>query len=352
MIRFLLLLVGVPLLTIGSEGLYHAIRNREPRVMTCEQFVRERPKAAWLKLTNCDVDYIGAGYLESNGRISELLFPIRPAGQPRNVPAVAVVTTKDGGALGIAQRTIGNGQQPNQEAFLVMMLSIVTSLKASREMDGYARVGIIERLNARRVVSGLDGPLDPSPVVIDLRGRPSIVVPGIEIAAGALAVLIFVFLQIRRRRVRRASAEQADVGSMATALDGASTGTESPPMVMPQRLRGLMLLNLPANAGVEAIETAPPLGNRSDVVRKLEETLPDLRIDPSGRGLFDGSDCTIGVALGTNEPVATAVLDARGEGAVRMINALVAATGWRVFAPRRGVFVDAGQLHGLLEPLP
>jgi hypothetical protein len=353
MIKFLLLLVGVPLLTIGSEGLYHAIRNREQRVMTCEQFVRERPKAAWLKLTNCDVDYIGAGYRESNGRISELLFPIRPTGQPRNVPAVAIVATKDGAALGIAQRTIGNGQQPDQEAFLVMMLSIITSLEASREMDGYARVGVVEALNARRVVSGLGGPLDPSPVVIDLRAQPSIVVPGVEIAAGALAVLVFVLLQIRgRRRVRAAAAEQADATSMPTALDAAPAGTESPAMVMPQRLRGLMLLNLPANAGVEAIETAPPLGNRADVVRKLEETLPDLRIDDSGRGLFDGPDCTIAVALGTNEPVAAAVLDARGEGAVTMIRALIAATGWRVFAPRRGVFVDAGQLHGLLEPLP
>jgi hypothetical protein len=123
-------------------------------------------------------------------------------------------------------------------------------------------------------------------------------------------------------------------------------------MVMPQRLRGLMLLNLPANAGVEAIETAPPLGSRADVIRKLEETLPDLRIDAGGRGLFDGPDCTIGVALGTSDPIATAVVDARGEGGVRMIRALVAATGWRVFAPRRGVFVDPGQLHGLLEPLP
>jgi hypothetical protein len=68
--------------------------------------------------------------------------------------------------------------------------------------------------------------------------------------------------------------------------------------------------------------------------------------------LFDGPDCTIAVALGTSEPVATAVLDARGDGAVRMIRELVAATGWRVFAPRRGIFVDPGQLHGLLEPLP
>jgi hypothetical protein len=354
MIRFVLLLVGVPLLAIGGEGLYHAIRNREQRVMTCEQFVRERPKAAWLKLTDCDVDYIGAGYRESNGRISELLFPVRPAGQLRNVPAVAIVATKDGGALGIAQGTIGNGEQPDQEAFLVMMLTIVTSLKTSREVDGYARVGIVEALNARRVVSGLAGPLDPSPVVIDLRAQPQMAVPALEIAAGALAVLMFVYLQIRGRRRARgaATAEQPATPSMAAAPDAVTPVTESPAPMMPQKLRGLMLLNLPRNAGVEAIEVAPPLGNRADVVRKLEETLPDLGIDDSGRGTFNRPDCTISVALGTSEPVATAVLDAQGEGALTCIRALLAATGWRVFAPRRGVFVDAGQLQDLIEPLP
>jgi hypothetical protein len=267
---------------------------------------------------------------------------------------VAIVATKDGGALGIAQGTIGNGGQPDQEAFLVMMLTIVTSLKTSREVDGYARVGIVEALNARRVVSGLAGPLDPSPVVIDLRAQPPMVVPVLEFAAGALAVLMFVFLEVRgpSRARGAAAAEQPAAPSMAAAPDAVTPVTESPAPVMPLKLRGLMLLNLPRNAGVEAIEVAPPLGNRADVVRKLEETLPDLGIDDSGRGTFNRPDCTISVALGTSEPVATAVLDAQGEGALTRIRALLEATGWRVFAPRRGVFVDAGQLQDLIEPLP
>jgi hypothetical protein len=181
-----------------------------------------------------------------------------------------------------------------------------------------------------------------------------LVVPALEVAAGALAVLAFVFPQIRgRRRDRRApAAERSAAPSMATAPDAALPGTESPAPMMPQRLRGLMLLNLPEDAGVEAVETAPPLGNRADVVRKLEETLPDLGIDDSGRGTFNRPDCTISVALGTSEPVATAVLDAQGEGALTRIRALLEATGWRVFAPRRGVFVDAGQLQDLIDPLP
>jgi hypothetical protein len=190
-------------------------------------------------------------------------------------------------------------------------------------------------------------------VVIDLHGQPSIAVPAVEIAAGALAVLVFVFLQMRQRRLRLgAGAEPAAAAAMAVAPDTSPAGTGSPATMTPQSLRGLMLLNLPADAGTEAIETAPPLGNKADVVRKLEETLPALGIDDSGRGTFNGPDYTIVVALGTNEPVATVVLDAQGDGALTAVRALLATTGWRVFAPRRGVFVDASQLHGLMEPSP
>lgn len=349
MIRFVVLGLGIPLLAIGGEGLYLAARNLEQRVMTCEEFARERPEAAWLRLTNCDVDYIGAGYRESNGRMTELLFPIRPAGQPRDVPAVAVVATRDEGALGLADGTIGAGQQADQEAFLVMMLKIVTSLKASREVDGYARVGIVDAFNARRVVSGLAGPVDPSAVVIDLHAGPPRLVPAFQIAAGALAVLVFVFLQMAgRRRARHAAAEHVGAASMVLA-PGVETAA---PAAAPPRLRGLMLLNLPADAGVDAIEMAPPLGTRAEVVRTLEGTMPALQMDDSGRGMFKGPGCTIAVALGPSELVATAVLDAQGEGALAVIPALLAATGWRAYAPRRGAFVEAGQLRDLMEPLP
>jgi hypothetical protein len=206
MIRLALLLVSVILLAAGGEGLYHVALNRVQRVMTCDRFARERPNVAWVRLTNCDIDYVGAGYRDSGGRITELLFPIRPAGLARNVPAVVVVATRDPRALEIAQRTIGSGQQATQESFLVMMLTIVTTLNVSREVEGYARTGLVEVLNARRVVSGLAGPIDRSPVVIDLHARPALLVPALEAAAGVHALVLFVLLQTPRRSRRRAAA--------------------------------------------------------------------------------------------------------------------------------------------------
>lgn len=318
MIRLVLLIVGLALLLVAAGPLYHAARSREQLVLSCARFASERPEAAWLRLTGCDVDYVGAGYRESNGRVEELLFPVRPTGQARNVPAVVVVATRDATALDIAQRTIGDGRQPNQDAYLVMMLKIVTALKASREVEGYARVGWLERIAARRVISGLAGPVDASAIVVDLHERPDVLVPAIEAAAGAIALLLSLVLQIRGRR-RRAPT----------------------PVLTEVPLRGLMLLNLPPEAGPDAVEHAPPLGSRAEVVGRVQTALPGLRVSGEGRYALEGADCTIELSLGAADPVVTAVLDARGTGALDVVRKLVHETGWRVFAPRRGTFVDA-----------
>jgi hypothetical protein len=369
MIRILLLAVSLPLLFVGGEGLYHVARNSQRTVMSCERFARERPKIAWIRLVNCDLDYVGAGYRESGGRITELLFPVRPAGQQRTVPAAAIVSTRDPNALQIAERTIGGQQRPNQEAFLVMMLTIVTALKASREVDGHARVGFIDGLNARRVVSGLAGPIDPSATLIDLRQRPSIRVPALEAAAGALAFFAFLFLQFRGRR-RLRSARAADLPIVRTpqladlraaeipALEAPrppGSLTPRPPGSLapgPRRLRGLMLLNLSPDHGVERIEDAPPLGPRADVLQTLASVLPGIRADENGRCTVKRPDYSVTVSIGTDDTVATAVVDSQGEAAVAAVQSILRATGWRAFAPRRGAFIDAAHLHAVTEPAP
>ena len=357
MIRLLLGIVSIPLLFIGSEGLYHSARNPQQTVMTCEQFARERPAAAWIRLTNCDVDYIGAGYRDSGGRITELLFPVRPAGQPRNVPATAIVATTDANALSIAERTMGGPQPPDQEAFLVMMLTIVTTLKAAREVEGYVRVGFVERQNARRIVSGLSGPIDPAFVVIDLHQPPPMLVPALEAAAGALALLLFVFLQLqRRRRHSEAPTAVADAAVSAepplterTPLAEAVIPVEPSRTAPPRRLRGLMLLNLPADAGMELIENAPPLGNRAEVLQKLEAALPGIRAYDHERCALNQPDYAMAISIGSTEPIATAVVEAEGEGAAAAVRSILHATGWRAFSPRRGAFIDPGHLDEAME---
>lgn len=340
MLRIALLLLGVVLLLTGGTGLYRVSRERQPKTMTCERFLFERPDNAWLRLGKCDIDYVGAGYREDlRGQISELFFPVRAAGQ-RGGPVTIVMATRDPKAIEIAEQTIGSDQQPDQEQFLVMMLKIVTNLRASREIVGYARRGVIERVQARRLVSGLGVPLDDSFVVIDLHRRPSLLGPAIQTGVGAAALLAGLLLHRHRRRQRTAPAEAAPA---VTGLGHVAPQVATPP----SSFRGLMLLNLPPSATAAMIENAPPLGTREQVVEKLRAAMPGAAPDARSRVVFVRPDCSVAIDLGAGEPVATAVVDADGIGARAMLRGILEATGWRLFVPRRGVFFDPDHLDAM-----
>ena len=226
-------------------------------------------------MSGCDIDYLGAGYRESKGRIIELFFPVRPAAQARATPAALVVATRDSDVLALAQNTIGGGQQPDQEAFLVMMLRIVTMLKVSREVEGYARSGVMELLRTRRALGGLSAPLAPQVVVLDLHARPDFLFPGVETALGVLLLIPSVRL-LGRRAPRRANRRRS---RMPPDLAGRPA---------PRRLPGLMLLNLDPEADASAVEHAPPLGTRVEVAQRLSDVFAGFHVDGEGRGTLHG----------------------------------------------------------------
>ena len=171
-----LLLFSLLLLTFGGEGLYGGVRSRQQVTVPCEQFMQQPPETAWLRVVGCELDYDSAVYRESRGQIKALFFPVRPRRQVKTAPAVLIVSTEDSEILRMAQGTIGGGREPDREAFLVMMLRIVTALKASREVEGYARTGFA-RLLSRKSLAGLDTALDPNFVILGLHARPDFVTP-------------------------------------------------------------------------------------------------------------------------------------------------------------------------------
>jgi hypothetical protein len=341
LLKIALLLVSTLLLAIGGEGIYHAARSREQIALTCEQFIEQPPRSLWLRVTGCDLDYVGAGYRESKGQIVELFFPVRPAAQARTTPATLVAATRDPDVLALAQSTIGGGQQPEQEAFLVMMLRIVTMLKVSREVEGYARSGVMELLRTRRELSGLSAPLAPQVLVLDLHARPGFLLPGIEAALGLFLLVLSLRLPARRSPVRAESPEIAP-----------APGATAPPPAgpAPRRLPGLMLLNLDPTADAGAVEHAGPLGTRSEISRRIADVFAGFRFDAEGHGTLRGEDWSLTLHLGPDEKVWTATVDARGDGSIGALETLAAATGWRLFAPKHGVFLNAADLRPVDRP--
>ena len=315
-----LLVAGVLLLAYSAEPLYHAARNTEQVTVTCESFAQSPPTALWVRITGCEVDYLGAGFREKNGRIVELYFPARPVEWPQTAPAPLVATTRDADVLALAEGTMGGGRTPDQEQFLVMMLQIVTALRAAREIEGYGEDNVVDRLKTRADLSSLSTPLSPDARVVDLHERPSLLRPGATAAAGLLVLGMLAVLRSKRRAI--ASAPQMRRAS-------AAEGT----------LR-LMLLNLPADAGRDAIEHAPPLGPREDVIAALTRAVGELRFDDAGIANVHHADVELTLDLGPSDPVYTAVVRARGN-ATALLRSVLERTGWRAFDAKAGEFFEA-----------
>jgi hypothetical protein len=338
-----LLLFSLVFLAHGGEALYYAAINRQPVVVTCDQFIRQRPNALWLRVTGCDIDYLGAGYRESGGRLDELFLPARPPSQLPTSPVSLVVATNDPQVLAIAGTTIENNQRPDQDVFVGMMRRIVTMLRASKEVEGYARSGVIERLQTRRALAGLTAPLASNFVVLDLHARPSFVRPGVEVGIGL--VLGIIAITWRRGRVQVAAVE-------VEALPVASRLREEPPVAPPsRRLPSVMLLNLGPSASVSELESAPPLGPRDRVGGRIGGILGATQATQDGRATVSGPGWSLAFDLGQEDQVWAITVDAfGGDGSIDALESLARETGWRIFVPKLGAFVDPSALKQVPRP--
>ena len=335
LVRIALVLVGFPLLAHGAEGLYHAFKSRTRVEATCEQFHRDRPRSGWLALTGCEVDYVRAGYRETRGRVTELFFPVRPAGSSPAVASALVLSTRDPALLAIIDRELAGPAQKDQEAFLVMMLQVVTAMGTSREIEGVTR-SPIEMLWTRRTLGAIKAPLTDTFTVLNHHARPRFLFPAVEAAGGALALFLALLLPRRGTTVAEVDTVPAEPAQPEPAAAAGSS-----PRPDEARFRRLMLLNLPPRSLPVALESAPPLGSQTQVQDALARVLPGITFDARGIGQFNRPDHAIRLDLGTSPDVWTATLDVTGDGAPTAVKRLVTQTGWQVYAPRQGRFLTA-----------
>jgi hypothetical protein len=322
--RRLLLVPGVALLLLGAEGLYFAAAAGRPVSTSCERLSTVRRSSPRLHVIGCELDYAAAGYRQSrNGQIVELFVPARPS---RNALTAAplVVAVHEPAIIAAAQSATGGNPTASDAQLMDALRHAGAVLGVSSGIDGLARVGTIERFRTRRILSGFSTPIAPGAIVLDLGGEPDYVRPSLALAAAAL--LIFIAL-------RSVTAPPRTVPSTAVPPP-AKRATDLP------TLPRLMLLNLNVMSGPEAIESAPPLGSRHTVVEILCGVVPDLHVDDHQR-LLTRADGSIRLDLGASEPVATVIVEARGESGAALIKEILLMTGWRAFAPKMGLFLSA-----------
>lgn len=335
LVRIALLLVSIPLLVHGADGLYHALGSRSQAAVECDAFARERPHSHWVRITGCDVDYLRAGYRESGGRITELFLPLTAPNTPANMPVSLVVATTDPEVLALAGNAVRGTAATDQDAFLVAMLEVVTAMGAAREVRGMTR-SPLEMLRSRRALAAIPAPLAGDIAVLDLHRRPNLLLPAIELVLAAQILMILLGFPRRWRRRTAAAPETAEAGAQGGRPLSASRVTPE--------FRRLMLVNLPPYAAPSELEKATPLGTQASVRAALGQVLPGITFNEHGLGHFDRPDHTILMDLGTAPQVWTATVDVTGDAAPEALKRLITETGWRAYAPLLGRFITAGDL--------
>ena len=99
-------LVAAAMLWGGGQGLWTALQNREPTVMTCAEWIAARPSASWVRLTDCEllVDESAYETLLGASKVRKAWIPVRSPGVEGPTPVV--LRTQDGEILGLLQEMI------------------------------------------------------------------------------------------------------------------------------------------------------------------------------------------------------------------------------------------------------
>src|SRR5690242_4150540 len=76
----------------GGQNLYTALRNRHPTTMSYEDYVKTKPSATWLVLTNCEIDLTDACVKTYYGSKTptEIYVPVRSVNAGRSNEVVHV----------------------------------------------------------------------------------------------------------------------------------------------------------------------------------------------------------------------------------------------------------------------
>src|SRR5206468_1837864 len=188
---------------------------------------------------------------------------------------------------------------------------------------------------------GLTAPLAPDSVVLDLHARPSFVRPAIEVGLGM--VLVLVAIPWPRGRGQAVEVDELPVDSR--------SGDEPPVAPPSRRLPSVMLLNLGPSASPSELESAPPLGSRDKVDGRIGAILGATEAAQDGRATASGPGWSLAFDLGQEDQVWTITVEALGgDGSIDALERLARETGWRIFVPKLGTFVDTAALKQLPRP--
>lgn len=200
-IRLGLILIGitVAMLWSGGQSLYTAAMNRRPTTMSYDDYVKTKPKATWLMLTNCSVRLTEACFKSYYGgkNATELYVPVRsmrPEGRKEKVQIV--LATKDPNALA----TFSEMQNlKTEDAATLWALKNRNRIVMQRNVGGLVQFGINLKDSERQKLANLLQNASDDFIILEEGAQPSLT-EGLGLSTGGLMLAGCMVLYVRRNR--------------------------------------------------------------------------------------------------------------------------------------------------------
>jgi hypothetical protein len=195
----LFIVIIIALLWAGGQGIYTAVSNSSPTVMSYAQYVQTKPNSDWLKLTNCVLNLSEASYKSYAGsqRPTELFIPVQRRISDSGKVHV-LLATKDEELISTFMEM---QNLPRSTDIMEWASQNRDRIFPHRDVMGLVRFGIDMKEKERKKLAKMQESIAQDFIIVDDGGQPSLL-QGLGLFGGGLALVFgFVFFQRRSGEV-------------------------------------------------------------------------------------------------------------------------------------------------------
>jgi len=193
-----LLAITVGMLWAGGQNLYTALSNRHPTTMSYDDYVKTKPSATWLVLTNCEIDLTDSCVKSYYGSKmpTEIYVPVRGVNAGRSNEVVHVVlATKDKDQLA----TLSEMQNLGTKGALPWILNNRKRVFCQRNVSGLVEFGVNLKDRDRQRLSVLLRNAAKDFIILQEGAQPNIA-EGLGFIVAGLMILGLMVIYVRRSR--------------------------------------------------------------------------------------------------------------------------------------------------------
>ncbi len=189
------IVIVIGLLLMGGYGVWTAYRNPTPLYISYDDYVKTKPSAAWLHLTNCTLDLPSATYkynISDKTKVKNLTVPV--LGKDTNKVVYVMLVTEDP-VLMATYREMLERSQKSSEAALKWIASNPQHAYPKHDVRGLLQFNSPSRPSALNVSAG--NRLAEKVYFIDATKKPDMGIHAAMLISG-LVVLAIVVVRSRR----------------------------------------------------------------------------------------------------------------------------------------------------------